>query len=57
MKIGDLIDFEFEDVYTGLVVSCDENSVVVYFRSNQQKVGYSHKELENCCWEVISEDR
>ena len=59
MKVGDLVDFEFEDVYTGLVVAKSDKPVphvdILFF--DKAVVTYTMDELEDCCWEVISESR
>ncbi len=58
MKVGDLVDFEFEfeeDVYTGLILATPTEPVphvkVLFFDT---VVGYSMEELDTCNWEVIS---
>ena len=59
MKVGDLVDFEFEDVYTGLVVAKSDEPVphvdILFF--DKAVVTYTMAELEDCWWEVISESR
>ena len=59
MKVGDLVDFEFEDVYTGLVLAKSEEPVphvkILFF--DKAVINYTMEELAVCCWEVISESR
>ena len=59
MNVGDLVDFEFEDVYTGLVVAKNDEPVphvdILFF--DKAVVTYTMTELEDCCWEVISASR
>ena len=56
MKIGDLVVFEFEDVYTGLVVakSNEPDPLVDILFFDGTVVSYSMSALEDCFWEVIS---
>ena len=56
MKVGDLVDFEFEDVYTGLVVATNNARVQIYFFEKGTQT-YTKQELDDCCWEIISEGR
>jgi hypothetical protein len=55
MKVGDLVEFEFEDVYTGLVVEATTEHIKVLFQDNDNLVTYTREELEICWWEIISE--
>ena len=59
MKVGDLVDFEFEDIYTGLILAKSEEPVphvqVLFF--DKAVVNYTMEELDGCSWEVISEGR
>lgn len=57
MKVGDLVEFEFEDIYTGLVVETTTEHIKVLFQDNDNLVTYTHEELEICWWEIISESR
>ena len=57
MKLGDLVDFEFEDIYTGLILATPTEPVphvkVLFF--DKAVVDYTMEELDECSWEVISE--
>lgn len=59
MKVGDLVDFEFEDVYTGLILATATELLpyvqVLFF--DKGVVTYTMEELDECSWEVISESR
>jgi hypothetical protein len=59
MQVGDLVDFEFEDAYTGLVLSKSEEPVphvqVLFF--DKAVINYTMEELDACSWEVISASR
>jgi len=58
MKAGDLVDFEFEDIYTGLVVSMDGVHIKVLFQDARIQPAlqtYTYEDLEMCWWEVINE--
>jgi len=59
MKVGDLVDFEFEDIYTGLILAKSEEPVphvqVLFF--DRAVINYTMEELDICGWEVISEGR
>jgi hypothetical protein len=59
MQIGDLVDFEFEDVYTGLILAKSEEPVphVKVFFFDKVVVNYTMEELDGCSWEVISASR
>ena len=57
MKVGDLVDFEFEDTYTGLIILIDIEFVKVLFQDEFGVVTYTHQELEDIGWELISESR
>ena len=56
MKVGDLVDFLFEDAYTGLIVAMDDIKVKVLFLDKDTQI-YTKCELDDCDWEVISESR
>ena len=53
MKVGDLVDFDFQDIYSGLVVFADEKNVKVLFFDLDLQF-YTREELELCEWEIIS---
>ena len=53
MKVGDLVDFDFQDIYTGVVVFADEEIVKVLFFDKDLQF-YTREELELCEWEIIS---
>tara|TARA_B100001287_G_C22184875_1_gene300832 strand:- start:141 stop:302 length:162 start_codon:yes stop_codon:yes gene_type:complete len=53
MKVGDLVDFDFQDIYSGLVVFADEKIVKVLFFDLDLQF-YTREELELCEWEIIS---
>ena len=53
MKAGDLVDFDFQDIYSGLVVFADEKIVKVLFFDLDLQF-YTREELELCEWEIIS---
>ena len=53
MQVGDLVDFEFEDIYTGLVVETNDTQVKVLFLDKDIQI-YTKQELKDCCWEIIS---
>ena len=59
MKVGDLVDFEFEDVYTGLVLATPAEPVphvtVLFF--DKAVVHYTMEEMDAISWEVISASR
>ncbi len=59
MKVGDLVDFEFEDSYTGLVLATPTEPVphvtVLFF--DKAVVHYTMEEIDGCSWEVISASR
>ena len=53
MNVGDLVDFDFQDIYTGVVVFADEEIVKVLFFDKDLQF-YTREELELCEWEIIS---
>ena len=53
MKVGDLVDFDFQDIYSGVVVSADKKNVKVLFFDKGLQV-YTRDELKLCEWEIIS---
>ena len=53
MKVGDLVDFDFQDIYSGVVVYADEKIVKVLFFDKDIQF-YTREELELCEWEIIS---
>jgi hypothetical protein len=57
MKVGDLVDFEFEDAYTGLVLAAPAKPVphVKVFFFDKAVINFSLEELDAISWEVISE--
>ena len=59
MQVGDLVDFEFEDAYTGLVLATPTEPVphvtVLFF--DKAVVRYTMEELHAISWEVISASR
>ncbi len=59
MQVGDLVDFEFEDVYTGLILATPTEPVphvqVLFF--DKAVINYTMEELDACSWEVISASR
>ena len=59
MQVGDLVDFEFEDTYTGLIVAIPTEPVphvkVLFF--DKAVVSYTMGELDEYSWEVISASR
>ena len=59
MKVGDLVVFEFEDVYTGLVLAKNDEPAphVEIFFFDKSVATYTIAELEDCSWEVLSESR
>ena len=57
MKVGDLVDFLFEDAYTGLIVAMDDIKVKVLFLDKDTQIDIKKTELDDCDWEVISESR
>ena len=57
MKLGDLVAFEFEDTYTGLIIEASDTKVKVLFLDKDIRT-YRKQELEErCCYKVISESR
>ena len=57
MKVGDLVAFEFEDTYTGLIIEASDTKVKVLFLDKDIRT-YRKQELEErCCYKVISESR
>jgi hypothetical protein len=59
MQVGDLVDFEFEDIYTGLVLATPTEPVpharVFFFDKSVEN--FSLAELDAISWEVISASR
>jgi len=59
VQVGDLVDFEFEDVYTGLVLAKSEEPAphvqVLFF--DKTVINFSLAELHAISWEVISASR
>ena len=53
MKVGDLVDFDFQDIYSGVVAYADEKIVKVLFFDKDIQF-YTREELELCEWEIIS---
>ena len=53
MKVGDLVDFDFQDIYSGVVVFADKKNVKVLFFDKGLQV-YTREELKLCEWEIIS---
>ena len=53
MKVGDLVEFDFQDIYSGVVVFADEEIVKVLFFDKDLQF-YTREELELCEWEIIS---
>ena len=56
MKVGDLVAFEFDDTYTGLIIEASDTKVKVLFLDKDIRT-YRKQELERCCYQVISESR
>ena len=59
MQVGDLVDFEFEDVYTGLVLAAPTEPVphVTVLLFDKAVVHYTMEEMDAISWEVISASR
>ena len=56
MKVGDLVDFEFDKTYTGLIIEESDTKVKVLFLDKDIRT-YRKQELERCCYQIISESR
>tara|TARA_R110000824_G_scaffold203026_6_gene387396 strand:+ start:133 stop:306 length:174 start_codon:yes stop_codon:yes gene_type:complete len=57
VKVGDLVDFEFDKTYMGLIIEESDTKVKVLFL-DKDIITYRKKDLERlCCYQVISESR
>ena len=57
MKVGDLVDFEFDKTYMGLIIEESDTKVKVLFL-DKDIITYRKKDLERlCCYQVIGESR
>jgi hypothetical protein len=55
MKVGDLVAFEFEDIYLALITKAYDDGAVDAFFSGHGILYYSNEELVDCSYEIIGE--
>ena len=57
MKTGDLVAFEFEDIYLAVITKVYNDGGIDAFFPKHESIYFSKEELDDCSYEVISESR
>ena len=57
MKTGDLVAFEFEDIYLAVITKVYNDGGIDAFFPKHESIYFSKEELNDCFYEVINESR